>query len=171
MISAIGNDGPLYGTLNNPGDQPNVIGVGGITFSDEVAPFSSRGMTTWELPEGYGQWKQLPHSSPCSFFPSLFSFFWGGGGRQYGATKPPITILSRLHSTMQFMLTCAICADIIYTFHQAGSSQMLLRTGRGCLGTEDTIALKPYTNWAEHPANHANVPVRFRIVRSIYSAC
>ena len=57
MISAIGNDGPLYGTLNNPGDQSNVIGVGGITFSDQVAPFSSRGMTTWELPEGYGRFK------------------------------------------------------------------------------------------------------------------
>lgn len=26
MVSAIGNDGPLYGTLNNPGDQSDVIG-------------------------------------------------------------------------------------------------------------------------------------------------
>lgn len=24
MVSAIGNDGPLFGTLNNPGDQDNV---------------------------------------------------------------------------------------------------------------------------------------------------
>jgi membrane-bound transcription factor site-1 protease len=47
----------LSGTLNNPGDQSNVIGVGGITFKDEVAKFSSRGMTTWELPEGYGRVK------------------------------------------------------------------------------------------------------------------
>ena len=28
MVSAIGNDGPLYGTLNNPADQMDVIGVG-----------------------------------------------------------------------------------------------------------------------------------------------
>ncbi|KAL7978713.1 hypothetical protein Chor_013202 [Crotalus horridus] len=57
MISAIGNDGPLYGTLNNPADQMDVIGVGGIDFEDNIARFSSRGMTTWELPGGYGRVK------------------------------------------------------------------------------------------------------------------
>ncbi|KAK3746384.1 hypothetical protein QZH41_018216 [Actinostola sp. cb2023] len=57
MVSAIGNDGPLYGTLNNPADQMDVIGVGGITFEDHIARFSSRGMTTWELPSGYGRVK------------------------------------------------------------------------------------------------------------------
>lgn len=30
MVSAIGNDGPLYGTLNNPGDQSDVIGMNSI---------------------------------------------------------------------------------------------------------------------------------------------
>jgi membrane-bound transcription factor site-1 protease len=30
VVSAIGNDGPLYGTLNNPADQSDVIAVGGI---------------------------------------------------------------------------------------------------------------------------------------------
>ncbi|XP_003382470.1 PREDICTED: membrane-bound transcription factor site-1 protease-like [Amphimedon queenslandica] len=57
MISAIGNDGPLYGTLNNPADMMDVIGVGGIDYEDRLAPFSSRGMTTWELPQGYGRVK------------------------------------------------------------------------------------------------------------------
>nr|XP_039254753.1 membrane-bound transcription factor site-1 protease-like isoform X1 [Styela clava] len=57
MISAIGNDGPLYGTLNNPADQMDVIGVGGIDYEDNIARFSSRGMTTWELPAGYGRIK------------------------------------------------------------------------------------------------------------------
>ncbi|KAL6064719.1 Membrane-bound transcription factor site-1 protease [Balamuthia mandrillaris] len=57
VVSAIGNDGPLYGTLNNPADQLDVIGVGGITFQDTIAPFSSRGMTAWELPSGYGRVK------------------------------------------------------------------------------------------------------------------
>lgn len=50
LVSAIGNDGPLYGTLNNPADQMDVIGVGGIDFSDRVSRFSSRGMTTWVRP-------------------------------------------------------------------------------------------------------------------------
>lgn len=57
MVSAIGNDGPLYGTLNNPGDQSDVIGVGGMNFDENIAKFSSRGMTTWELPHGYGRLK------------------------------------------------------------------------------------------------------------------
>lgn len=42
LVSAIGNDGPLYGTLNNPADQNDVIGVGGIDNSDNIAGFSSR---------------------------------------------------------------------------------------------------------------------------------
>jgi membrane-bound transcription factor site-1 protease len=35
----------------------DVIGVGGINSEDQIARFSSRGMTTWELPEGYGRVK------------------------------------------------------------------------------------------------------------------
>ncbi len=57
MVSAIGNDGPVFGTLNNPADQNNVIGVGGVDDRGRVAPFSSRGMTNWELPGGYGRFK------------------------------------------------------------------------------------------------------------------
>lgn len=57
VVSAIGNDGPLYGTLNNPADQLDVIGVGGITYEDTMAAYSSRGMTLWELPYGYGRMK------------------------------------------------------------------------------------------------------------------
>lgn len=57
MTSAIGNDGPTYGTMNNPADQNDVIGVGGITYKNELAGFSSRGMTIWELPLGYGRIK------------------------------------------------------------------------------------------------------------------
>lgn len=44
-------------TLNNPADQMDVIGVGGITWDNRIAKFSSRGMTTWELPSGYGRVK------------------------------------------------------------------------------------------------------------------
>ncbi|KAF5829056.1 membrane-bound transcription factor site-1 protease [Dunaliella salina] len=42
MVSAIGNDGPLFGTLNNPADQNDVIGVGGIDDNNNIASFSSR---------------------------------------------------------------------------------------------------------------------------------
>ncbi|CAL8090264.1 unnamed protein product [Calicophoron daubneyi] len=57
LVSAIGNDGPLFGTLNNPADQMDVLGVGGVDATGRIARFSSRGMTSWALPFGYGQVK------------------------------------------------------------------------------------------------------------------
>ncbi|KAH3757854.1 membrane-bound transcription factor site-1 protease [Pelomyxa schiedti] len=57
VVSAIGNDGPAFGTDNNPADQYDVIGVGGMDWSEQLAKFSSRGMTLWEIPQGYGRMK------------------------------------------------------------------------------------------------------------------
>ncbi|KER21077.1 hypothetical protein T265_10520 [Opisthorchis viverrini] len=57
LVSAIGNDGPVFGTLNNPADQMDVLGVGGVDALGRMAQFSSRGMTAWSLPFGYGQVK------------------------------------------------------------------------------------------------------------------
>eukprot|EP00658_Telonema_sp_P-2_P036317 TRINITY_DN2629_c0_g1_i3.p1 TRINITY_DN2629_c0_g1~~TRINITY_DN2629_c0_g1_i3.p1 ORF type:complete len:868 (-),score=114.27 TRINITY_DN2629_c0_g1_i3:126-2729(-) len=56
-ISAIGNDGPMWGTLMSPADQMDVIGIGGIDWNNQLARFSARGMTLWELPHGYGRFK------------------------------------------------------------------------------------------------------------------
>ena len=39
----------------NPADQPEVLGVGGIDDDARIAPFSSRGMSGWELPDGAGR--------------------------------------------------------------------------------------------------------------------
>ena len=57
IVSGIGNSGPLWGTLMNPADQPEVLGVGGIDDEGRLAPFSSRGMSGWELPDGAGRVK------------------------------------------------------------------------------------------------------------------
>ena len=57
IISGIGNSGPVWGTLMNPADQSSVLGVGGVDSSGGLADFSSRGMTMWELPDGYGRVK------------------------------------------------------------------------------------------------------------------
>eukprot|EP00737_Agarophyton_chilense_P000968 gb/GEZJ01001079.1/.p1 GENE.gb/GEZJ01001079.1/~~gb/GEZJ01001079.1/.p1 ORF type:complete len:1070 (+),score=124.20 gb/GEZJ01001079.1/:537-3746(+) len=48
IVSAIGNDGPLWGTLNNPADMMDVVGVAGAEPDATLAPFSSRGMTMHE---------------------------------------------------------------------------------------------------------------------------
>lgn len=83
MVSAIGNDGPLYGTLNNPADQMDVIGVGGINFEDQIARFSSRGMTTWELPQGYGRVKP----DLVTYGSSVYSSSSDGRCRQLSGTS------------------------------------------------------------------------------------
>ena len=54
VVSAIGNDGPQHGTSENPGDLPQVIGVGSLSSTGDVAYFSSRGMTKRALLEGAG---------------------------------------------------------------------------------------------------------------------
>lgn len=78
MVSAIGNDGPLYGTLNNPGDQSDVIGVGGMNFDENIAKFSSRGMTTWELP--YVRCFDMCFDVKCSLLPNFLFLFLVGRG-------------------------------------------------------------------------------------------
>jgi membrane-bound transcription factor site-1 protease len=57
IVSAIGNDGPLHGTLNNPADMIEVVGVGGAESRESLWEYSSRGMTTWEFPSGIGRVK------------------------------------------------------------------------------------------------------------------
>ncbi|KHN76164.1 Membrane-bound transcription factor site-1 protease [Toxocara canis] len=83
LISAIGNDGPKFGTLNNPADQMDVIGVGGINIDSKVARFSSRGMTTWELPGGYGRVKP----DIVTFGASVYGSALDGGCRALSGTS------------------------------------------------------------------------------------
>eukprot|EP01042_Synura_sphagnicola_P006203 gene6203-7924_t len=58
IVSAIGNYGPSWGSITNPADMNDVIGVGGWMRDNEMSAFSSRGMTTWEIAHGgYGRVK------------------------------------------------------------------------------------------------------------------
>ncbi|KAI6191983.1 Peptidase-S8 domain-containing protein [Aphelenchoides bicaudatus] len=57
IVSAVGNDGPTFGSINNPADYTSVIGVGAINSDLHLARFSSRGLTTSEFPAGYGRVK------------------------------------------------------------------------------------------------------------------
>ena len=60
VFAANGNDGPKWGTANHPAEEPSVIAVGGVDFSDRLAGFSSRGMSLKEVaatPGGYGRAK------------------------------------------------------------------------------------------------------------------
>ena len=46
-VFANGNDGPINGSVGNPGGYPHSIGVGATDVNDAIASFSSRGPATW----------------------------------------------------------------------------------------------------------------------------
>ncbi|GKC43216.1 hypothetical protein Tco_1060938, partial [Tanacetum coccineum] len=54
MVFAIGNDGPLYGTLNNPAEQSDFIGVG-VKEEEEIKEAET----------------ELPTESPSSSLPII----------------------------------------------------------------------------------------------------
>ena len=68
VISAVGNDGPKWGTQYNPADMVDVLGVGGWDLESGVSSFSSRGMTAWDLPKGFG------HVKPDLIAPSKYVY-------------------------------------------------------------------------------------------------
>ena len=76
IVSAIGNDGPHWGTSTNPADQSDVIGVGGMGKGNKLAAFSSRGMTKPEI--------VLPQPAGGLF----------GGGLGYGRAKPDVVTMA-----------------------------------------------------------------------------
>ncbi|GMT33116.1 hypothetical protein PFISCL1PPCAC_24413 [Pristionchus fissidentatus] len=90
LISAIGNDGPSFGTLNNPADQMDVIGVGGVNSEGRMARFSSRGMTIWELPDGYGRAKP----DVVSYGASVLGSALDGGCRVLSGTSVASPVVS-----------------------------------------------------------------------------
>lgn len=90
LISAIGNDGPSFGTLNNPADQMDVIGVGGVNAEGRMARFSSRGMTIWELPDGYGRAKP----DVVSYGASVLGSALDGGCRVLSGTSVASPVVS-----------------------------------------------------------------------------
>lgn len=99
IISAIGNDGPIFGTVNNPADQNFVIGIGGINIENKISKFSSKGMTTQELPQGYGRIK-----------PDLITY----GTQVYGAS---------LYGNCQMLSGTSVATPVI-----TGSLALLLST-------------------------------------------
>uniref|UniRef100_A0A1A9V2Z8 Membrane-bound transcription factor site-1 protease n=1 Tax=Glossina austeni TaxID=7395 RepID=A0A1A9V2Z8_GLOAU len=117
MVSAIGNDGPLYGTLNNPGDQSDVIGVGGVNSEGKVAKFSSRGMSTWEIPRGYGRVKPdiITHGSQVK------GSNVGGGCRSLSGTSVASPVIA---GALALILSGALNKS--HQFNPASVKQILL---------------------------------------------
>jgi membrane-bound transcription factor site-1 protease len=96
VVSAIGNDGPEYGTLNNPGDMLAVIGVGGINFKHEMAPFSSRGMTLEELPDGWVGPPAATRTTPRRGTPNHADLQWRGICARHAVL--PVLVVWRVRS-------------------------------------------------------------------------
>ncbi len=125
MVSGIGNDGPLYGTLNNPADQMDVIGVGGINSDEQVARFSSRGMTTWELPYGYGRLKP----DILTYSTQIRSSKIGGGCKSLSGTSVASPIVAGavsllIHAHRELNTNYSINVGIIKQVIMAGAERL-----------------------------------------------
>ncbi|KAL1520424.1 hypothetical protein AB1Y20_022008 [Prymnesium parvum] len=55
IASGAGNSGPSWGSVLNPADEGAVIGVGGLTETGTLAPWSARGISVQEHPYGAGR--------------------------------------------------------------------------------------------------------------------
>ena len=85
VVTAIGNDGPQFGTCYNPGDELHILAVGGHTAPppQRIAGFSARGMTTWELPFGMGR----PKPDVVTFGEALLGTNHRGGCKTLSGTS------------------------------------------------------------------------------------
>ena len=83
VFAAQGNDGPSWGTANHPAEEPSVIAIGGIDYSDKIASFTSRGMTLREFPDGYGR----PKPDLMAYGSNVLSIQPGSGCRTLSGTS------------------------------------------------------------------------------------
>ena len=129
MITACGNDGK-YGTINNPADQLSVIGVGGITQNNQhIAGFQSRGMTTWELPHGYGRVKP----DIVTVGQSLYGSSIDGNCRTLSGTS----VASPVATGVAALLTSVVPHDIRWDIiNPASLKQVLVETADTINGLE-----------------------------------
>lgn len=132
MISAIGNDGPNYGTCNNPADQADVIGVGGIGYDNAIAGFSSRGATTWEAPRGAGRMKP----DVVAFGRDVSGARIDGGCRQLSGTS----VASPVVAGAAALLASTLPADAP-RFHVDGRKPATPRDGVGLGGNRSFSAI------------------------------
>jgi membrane-bound transcription factor site-1 protease len=140
IVTAIGNDGPQFGTCYNPGDQHDVLAVGGHSepAPRRIAAFSARGLTTWELTGGMGR----PKPDVLTFGEALFGTNHRGGCKQLSGTSvaaPVVTgvlalVVARLkanhvrpnpallkqiliETTVRLKSTCAPCPADMHPAH------------------------------------------------------
>ena len=88
VVSAVGNEGPGWGTVTNPADMLEVLAVGGLDGSGEaVAAFSSRGASLQEFcrPGGRGGTGDGDGDGDAEDDP-----FGAGACRGYGIFKPDL---------------------------------------------------------------------------------
>lgn len=121
FISAIGNDGPLFGTLNNPGDMPSVIGVGGLDSKRNVASFSSRGVTTQYLRKGYGRVKP----DLLSFGQNVPGLHSRGGCQKLSGTS----VSSPVVTGVVALLASVVPEELRFQLLNPGSMKQILQEG------------------------------------------
>jgi len=123
FLSAIGNDGPRWGTLMSPADQVDVTGTGGIDWNSQIAGFSSRGMTVWELPTGYGRFKP----DLVTFGASVTGSAMNGGCTQLSGTSVASPVMT---GAMVALMSSVPPAERASRFNLAIIKQAIVETAK-----------------------------------------
>ncbi|OQR74736.1 membrane-bound transcription factor site-1 protease-like [Tropilaelaps mercedesae] len=103
----------------------DVIGVGGINFENEIAKFSSRGMTTWELPAGYGRLKP----DLVSYGSTVYGSAINGGCRSLSGTSVASPVVA---GAVTLLLSGVL--DLFPLVNPASMKQALLSSARRLSG-------------------------------------
>ena len=138
VVSAIGNDGPNRGTLNNPADQPDVIGVGGHDDQKGISRFSSRGFTLWEQSVG-GSGRVKPDL--VTYANDIMGSSTQGGCRSMSGTSvaaPVVTgavalLLSTVPEDRRHIITSAAMKQVLIEGARRISGPSISEQGAGSL--------------------------------------
>lgn len=101
----------------------DVIGVGGINSEDQIARFSSRGMTTWELPQGYGRVKP----DIVTYSTHVRGSKKSGGCRTLSGTSVASPIIS---GAVALLVSVFKKKQMSYDFNPANIKQILMASAK-----------------------------------------
>lgn len=165
VVSAIGNDGPYRGTLNNPADQLDVIGVGGHDDQKGISRFSSRGFTLWEQSDG-GSGRVKPDI--VTYANDIMGSTTAGGCRSMSGTSvaaPVATgvvalLLSTVPRHLRHTVTSAVMKQVLIEGATRLSGPSISEQGAGSLDL-----LKSYNLLKEYKPRASSFPAQLDLTR------
>jgi len=142
VVFSIGNTGPSCSTARSPGEQPNVIGVGATTISNELAYFSSIG------PSMYGNEYIKPNvAAPGNNVNSAYHtsdtayYTMSGTSMACPHTAGLVALLVGANPNLTF--------EEAKEFLYAGADHNVVSTGQTCGGIKDDVFPNNSFGWGK----------------------